>query len=114
MGKSFLKVYDRFQEVYKKDFMGSRIDQNAFIIDVSDYIEEKTGRLVYEGRNMNCRDLAKLTGKKKDKVARIVTDMITNGTMLGFDGAFFINPYYIQADHMSDEEYDKMMEEGAE
>lgn len=53
---------------------------------------------------MNCRDIANVTGKKKDKVSRIVTDMITNGVIMGIDGAFFFNPQYIQADHISDEE----------
>jgi hypothetical protein len=112
MSEPFLKIYDSFQEVYQKDYLGSKTAQNVFIIDISEYIEEKTGRLVYEGRNMNCRDMANILGKKKDKVARIVTDMITNGTMLGFDGAFFINPQYIQADHMTDGEYAKLREEG--
>jgi predicted transcriptional regulator len=104
MSEPILKIYDKFYDVYKKDHVGSKVDQCALIIRLSEYIEEVSGRLVYEERNMDCRDIAAVLGKKKDKVARIVTDLITNGVIMGFDGAYFVNPQYISKAYSSEEE----------
>lgn len=114
MAEPVLKIYDCFHDVYHHEYMGSKYDQYNLIWGLIGHIEDKTGRLVIDGRDMNCSDIAKVMNKKKDKIATIVTDMIANGVMMGFDGAFFLNPQYIQADHISDEEYIKLQGEGIE
>lgn len=105
-----LKIYDSFHDLYKNKYCGDRVDQFSLIMKIADYAQERTGRLVYNGKDMTCSDIANCLGRKKDKVAMTITDLISNGVILCFDGAYFFNPQYIETCFVSDKDMVELME----
>lgn len=100
-----IKIYDSFHELHKKKgYRGDKVEQFSAIILLGDKIEEHTGRLVDNGNAMTCDDIAKALGEKKEKVAILLTDLMSNDVIHSFDGAFYFNPRYIEMCYVPDEE----------